>query len=132
MEHSRAKMRAGQPLTDEDRAPWLDAIAALIESCVRRHENAIVACSALKQAYRERLGIGTAGVRLVYLRGSPELIARRLAARHGHFFDPALLQSQLDTLQEPAGAITVDIGDGTPDQIAARIIEKLAPVPPRP
>jgi gluconokinase len=130
-EQNRIKMSAGQPLTDEDRAPWLDALAALIKDCLQQHENAIIACSALKQAYRERLGIGTGGVRLVYLRGSPELIAQRLAARHGHFFDPALLQSQLDTLQEPADAIIEDIGD-TPDQMAERISAKLAPALPRP
>src|SRR5271169_3397985 len=123
-ERNRAKMRAGEPLTDEDRRPWLEALAKLISDCMRNHENAVLACSALKQIYRDRLGIGSEGVRLVYLSGSPELIARRLAARHGHFFDPGLLQSQLDTLEEPHGAIIADIA-GTPDQIASAIIKAL-------
>jgi len=124
-ERNRAKMRAGEPLTDEDRRPWLDALASLISRCLRNHENAVLACSALKQAYRDRLGIGSEGVRLVYLRGSSELIAQRLAARHGHFFDPALLQSQLDTLEEPSGgAIIADIA-GTSDQVASAIIKAL-------
>jgi gluconokinase len=70
------------------------------------------------------LGIGSSNVWLVYLRGSAELIAHRLAARHGHFFDPALLRSQLDTLEEPSGAIIIDIA-GTPDKIAGAIIRAL-------
>jgi gluconokinase len=125
-ESNRVKMRAGEALTDEDRRPWLEALATLISRCLREHEDAVLACSVLKQAYRERLGIGTNGVRLAYLRGSPELIARRLAARHGHFFDPALLQSQFATLEEPSGAIIPDIA-GTPDEIADEIILPLAP-----
>jgi gluconokinase len=123
-ERNRAKMRAAEPLTDEDRRPWLDALAKLISGCLRDHENAVLACSALKQAYRDRLGIGSDGVRLVYLRGSPELIATRLAARHGHFFDPALLQSQLDALEEPSGAIIADVAE-SPDHVASAIIKAL-------
>ena len=121
---NQAKMHNGEPLTDEDRRPWLDALAGRINRCVRDHENAVLASSALKQAYRDQLGIGSPGVRLVYLRGSPDLIAGRLAKRHAHFFNPALLQSQLDTLEEPSGAIVADIAR-TPNQITSAIIQAL-------
>lgn len=123
-ERNREKMRSGEPLTDEDRAPWLDALAALIRRSAQAHDDVIVACSALKRAYRERLGAGLSEIRFVYLHGSPELIRQRLAGRKGHFFDAALLQSQLDTLEEPSNATTVDIG-GTPSQIADAIIAGL-------
>jgi gluconokinase len=121
---NRAKMRRGEPLTDEDRRPWLAALAGLIFGWVREREDAVLTCSALKESYRKELGAGMDSVRLVYLAGSKDLIAQRLGARRGHFFNPALLQSQLDALEEPHGAITIDIA-GTPDQIAEKIIEAL-------
>src|ERR1700692_3858644 len=79
------KMKAGTPLTDEDRWPWLRAIAAAIDSDLARGVNAVVACSALRRAYRDILIGDRAAVRLVYLKGSKELIAERMKARKGHF-----------------------------------------------
>ncbi|MHA5053790.1 gluconokinase [Streptomyces sp. SD15] len=98
---NRDKMAAGHFLTDIDRWPWLDAIGAWMDHEIAARQPAVVTCSALKRAYRDRLLGGRPGVRLVYLRGSRELIRSRLAARHGHFFPAALLDSQLADLQEP-------------------------------
>jgi gluconokinase len=122
--NNREKMRRGEPLSDEDRQPWLEALDELIRRCEREHENALLACSALKQEYRDRLMAGVRAVRLIYLKGTADLLARRLAARHGHFFDPALLQSQLDDLEEPSDALVVDIA-ATPEQIADAIVSGL-------
>jgi len=122
--HNREKMRRGEALSEKDRRPWLEALHELISRCVREHQNAAIACSALKQAYRERLTGGLNEVRLVYLKGTPELIRRRLAARHGHFFDPALRQSQFDALEEPVDALVVDI-TAAPEQIIDAIVAGL-------
>ena len=96
-----AKMSRGIPLDDADRLPWLQAIAAAIDAHLAAGKSAVVACSALKRAYRDIL-IGTrTHVPLVYLQGSRELIGERMAARKGHFMPPALLDSQFATLEEP-------------------------------
>ncbi len=95
------KMSHGIPLTDEDRWPWLRAIAAEIDAMRARGESAVVACSALKRAYRDILIGDRKDVVLVYLRGDQPLIAARMAARKGHFMPPALLDSQFATLEEP-------------------------------
>jgi gluconokinase len=121
---NRDKMRRGEPLTEEDRKPWLETLHELISRCEREVENAVLACSALKQAYRERLIGGLHEVRMVYLKGARDLIVHRLASRRGHFFDPALFQSQFDALEEPSDALTVDIG-GKPEQIADAIVARL-------
>jgi gluconokinase len=97
-----AKMRDGIPLTDEDRWPWLDAIAAWIDSCRAANERRVLTCSALKRTYRERLAHGHDDVRFVYLKGEYGLIARRVAERKGHYMPLALLQSQFDALEEPS------------------------------
>ena len=97
-----AKMSAGQPLTDEDRWPWLQAIADEIDRVCKAGERAVIACSALKRAYRDILVHGRDDVRIVYLDGTPDLIASRLAARKGHFMPPGLLASQFGTLEPPA------------------------------
>jgi len=95
------KMHAGEPLTDDDRKPWLAAIAQHVDAVRQGGGHGVIACSALKRAYRNVL-IGTRhDVRLVYLQGDRDLIARRLATRHGHFMPPALLDSQFSTLEEP-------------------------------
>jgi carbohydrate kinase (thermoresistant glucokinase family) len=123
-----AKMKSGTPLTDEDRWPWLRAIAAAIDDYRARGENAVVACSALRRAYRDILIGQRKDVRLVYLKGSHALIAARLRARHGHFMPTTLLDSQFDTLEEPGpdeNPITVSI-DGTPAGIVQKIREGLA------
>jgi gluconokinase len=98
-----AKMSAGHPLTDEDRWPWLQAIADEIDRVCKAGEHAVIACSALKRSYRDVLVHGRRDVRIVYLDGTQNLIAGRLAARKGHFMPPGLLISQFKTL-EPPGA----------------------------
>src|SRR5438477_11730928 len=95
------KMHQGIPLTDEDRRPWLLAIADWIDDTRRAGGHAVVACSALRRPYRDVLIDGRPDVRLVYLKGDEPLIARRMAARHGHFMPPGLLHSQFQTLEEP-------------------------------
>jgi len=122
-----AKMAAGTPLTDEDRWPWLRAIAAAIDADRARGESAVVACSALRRAYRDILIGDRPDVRLVYLRGSQALIGERMRARPGHFMPASLLDSQFQTLEEPGpdeNPITVEIG-GTPDEIVRAILERL-------
>lgn len=107
-----AKMSAGHPLTDEDRWPWLNAIADEIERTCSDGGHVIIACSALKHAYRDVLLRGRSDVRFVFLQGSEKLIADRLARRKGHFMPPELLASQLRTLEPPEAsehAITVSI-----------------------
>lgn len=118
------KMRHGVPLTDADRAPWLDAVARLIAEVGAAGRFAVVACSALKQAYRDRLAATAPGVVLVHVTGDPALLRARLAARTGHFMPVELLPSQLATLEPPADAITVDVA-GTPDEIVALVRSRL-------
>jgi gluconokinase len=121
------KMRNRIPLTDEDRWPWLRAIAAWIDATRRTGRQGAVACSALKRSYRDILIAGRTDVRLVYLKGDAELIGRRMSTRHGHFMPAILLQSQFDTLEEPGpdeNPIVVSI-DAEPNAIAARILAEL-------
>lgn len=117
---NRRKMASGSPLDDTDRWPWLDALGRQIDSHLRDGSRAVLACSALKASYRDRLRRHGPTVRFVHLRGTPELIARRLAGRQGHFMPPELLQSQFDALEEPTDAVAVDI-----DQPPRRIVEDL-------
>ena len=122
-----AKMSAGQPLTDEDRWPWLQAIADEIDRTCKTGERVVVACSALKRAYRDILVPGRKDVRFVFLDGTEALIAGRLAARKGHFMPPGLLASQFKTLEPPAAderAVTVSI-DATVETIVYDIIGQL-------
>jgi gluconokinase len=104
-----AKMHAGIPLTDEDRAPWLQSLRKAIAGWLAAGENVVLTCSALKAAYREILLVSEE-VQFVYLRGSFELIAARLASRRGHYMNPNLLRSQFDTLEEPKDTLTIDAG----------------------
>ena len=117
---NREKMRRGIPLTDSDRLPWLRRVRRVIEKCMAAGTGAVVACSALKQSYREILMVNAGEVRIVYLKGSAELIARRLADRKGHFMPADLLPSQFAALEEPRDAIAVDIS-GTPEQVVNAI-----------
>src|SRR5712675_175831 len=96
-----AKMSAGNPLTDEDRWPWLQAIADEIERVCKAGEHAVIACSALKRAYRNVLLRGRDDVRFVFLNGTQQLIAQRLSLRKDHFMPPGLLDSQFKTLEPP-------------------------------
>jgi carbohydrate kinase (thermoresistant glucokinase family) len=121
------KMHDGTPLTDADRLPWLRRIAEEIEAWRARSESGVLTCSALKRSYRDIIIDGRADVTLVYLRGSYDLIHRRMAARHEHFMPVALLDSQFATLQEPAPdehPITVDVS-GSPAEIVAEILRRL-------
>jgi gluconokinase/shikimate kinase len=121
------KMAAGHPLTDEDRAPWLARVADWVDARIEAGEDGLITCSALKRAYRDVINRRGRGVTFVFLRGSEEQIAERLAARHGHFMPADLLQSQLADLEPPRPdepAITVDIGPA-PDAIAQEIIDRL-------
>ena len=122
-----AKMRAGVPLTDEDRWPWLAAVAAVIDERIAAGQSAVVACSALKRSYRDLLLAGRPAVRMVFLDVDRDLLAARLAARHGHFFRADLLDSQLADLEnpQPAERILVLPAVGTPEQIAQQIISRL-------
>ncbi|WP_129573833.1 MULTISPECIES: gluconokinase [Sorangium] len=114
------KMRSGKPLDDRDRAPWLAALSARIRQLLDAGRDAVIACSALKAAYRAQLLVDPARMRLVHLTGDPALIAARLAARTDHFMPPGLLETQLAALEPPEDAIRVDIG-GTPEEIAAAV-----------
>jgi gluconokinase len=108
------KMRSGVPLTDADRWPWLRAIAAWMDERIARDEPAVVACSALKRSYRDILLDGRPEARLVFLQVDREVLAKRLVARHGHFFRAELLGSQLEILEPPQ-----------PDEHAVTVIEHL-------
>lgn len=122
-----AKMSAGQPLTDEDRWPWLKAIADEIDRLCGKQQRAVFACSALKRSYREVLVHDRDDVRLIFLDGTQALIAARLAARKGHFMPPGLLDSQFLTLERPAPdekAITVSI-DAAVETIVDDIVRQL-------
>ena len=119
-----AKMHNGTPLNDSDRRPWLLALQKEIERRNRAGQSAILACSALKQTYRELLGVDQQAVKTVYLRGSFELLQKRLADRRDHFMPPELLRSQLETLEVPEGGLVVNI-DEDPAMIVTRIIASL-------
>jgi len=117
------KIRQGIALDDADRAPWLSAIRKAMEGWVAAEKSMVLACSALKQSYRDELFIA-GQTKFVYLKGSYELIARRLRQRHGHFASETILASQFAALEEPDDAITVEI-DHTGEEIVADIIRQL-------
>ena len=124
-----AKMKAGHPLSDDDRWPWLRAIADEIDRLGRVGERAVIACSALRRAYRDVLVHGRRDVRIVFLSGTQPLVARRLAGRKGHFMPPDLLASQFRTLEPPSDdehPITISI-EATVDAIVDTIVQHLSP-----
>ncbi len=126
-----AKMHAGTPLTDDDRWPWLRAIANDIDRRASTGHPFVVSCSALKRAYRDVLVHGRPDVRVVYLKGTRELIAERLALRKDHFMPASLLDSQFATIEEPApdeNVVVVDI-NATVDRIVAAIVNQLQITP---
>jgi gluconokinase len=127
--HSAAnieKMCSGRPLTDEDRWPWLESLRKQIKQLLSAGENAVLACSALKRAYRDRLRVSDQ-IQFVFLRGDYALVAKQLRSRSSHFMNPDLLQSQFDDLEEPQEdehALTVTLGR-TPQEIVEEIEAKL-------
>lgn len=125
---SVAKMHAGIPLTDEDRWPWLRKVADWIAARHAVGGPGIIGCSALKRAYRDLLREADPELRIVYLKGSPELLHERITHRSGHFFPPALLDAQLNDLEEPGPdehPITVPIGQ-TPEATTQLILKALS------
>lgn len=112
------KMARGVPLGDEDRRPWLESLRAAVRGLLERGESAVLACSALRESYRERLLVDER-VKLVYLKGDRELIRRRLAERRGHFMSPDLLDSQLAALEEPTPETHFDINAGPAELVGA-------------
>jgi carbohydrate kinase (thermoresistant glucokinase family) len=123
-----AKMASGQPLTDEDRWPWLDAIAAHIEAARAAAQPVVVACSALRRTYRDRLRAGHKDLIFLHLAGEAGLIGDRQAARQGHFMPPSLMASQFATLEDPsaeADAVTVSV-QASPAQVVEAALTQLA------
>jgi gluconokinase len=118
---NKAKMHAGIPLTDVDRLPWLRTLNKILQEHEQQQKSAVLACSALKDSYRDLLETGVT-IKWVYLKGSPEVIRERLLERHGHFAGETLLTSQLATLEEPANAIVVNA-----DQPVEEIMNQLLP-----
>ena len=122
---NRTKMAAGHALDDSDRAPWLASIAAELALARTRGETVVLACSALKQRYRDILAAGQPDLRVVWLHGAAELIATRIASRSGHFMPAALLDSQLAILEPPGDALVFDVSIGA-DDIVASLLPHLA------
>jgi gluconokinase len=119
------KMRAGRPLNDDDRRPWLAALRERVDRAIASGEDVVLACSALKHSYQDYLEHhDPARIHYIYLHGSEELIKGRLAARKGHFMNPALLHSQFEALEPPADAARVDV-TGPPDEVADEIRRQL-------
>jgi gluconokinase len=118
-----AKMASGIPLDDDDRAPWLAKLHDLISTCLRDDHPGVLACSALKERYRQILLANNDSTRIIYLKGSFELIQARMAARAGHYMKPSMLKSQFDALEEPENALTVDIAHPTDDIVREIIAE---------
>ncbi len=117
------KMRIGVPLDDADRTPWLETLRNLIRSCLDHGENAVLACSALKESYRSFLLIDES-VKLIYLKGDYGLIQERLNKRRGHYMNPKLLDSQFHTLEEPGGDVEIDVSS-SPEEIVKIIKRRL-------
>ncbi|RQS24976.1 gluconokinase [Burkholderia sp. Bp8992] len=123
---NKEKMHNGIPLTDDDRWPWLRTIRAAIEEKQRAGETAVFTCSSLKRSYRDVLRGTDTDVRFVYLKGSFEVLHERLKSRTGHFFDPSLLKSQLDTLEEPGPDEAIEVSiELTPEQIVDQVMRKI-------
>ncbi len=124
---NKDKMRAGIPLNDEDRQPWLEILNGLLRGWYQSGEGGVLACSALKEKYRETLesGIPANAIAFVWLDGDKELLSERLAARHHSYMNPKLLDSQIATLEPPKDALRVNI-DHPPDQIVDEILKHVS------
>jgi gluconokinase len=119
---NKAKMRAGIPLNDDDRAPWLASLHGLITCCLEDNKPGVLACSALKESYRQILLAGNQGLLTVYLKGDYDLICERMIARSDHYMKPEMLRSQFEVLEEPTYGLVVDISQSV-DEIVAHILE---------
>ncbi len=119
-----AKMAKGISLTDSNRAPWLAALHELISFSLAQNRPGVLACSALKERYRQKLLEGNDGVQLIYLKGSYDLIRSRMSARKDHYMKPQMLQSQFETLEEPVNALIVDITPSV-DEILKVILQNM-------
>jgi gluconokinase len=119
-----AKMKRGAPLDDEDRRPWLERLNTFLLDSERQGKSLVLACSALKQVYRDRLARNCAAARFVFLDGDMELIRARLAARQGHYMNPKLLDSQFAILERPREALRLDIAE-SPAELVRSIRERL-------
>ena len=119
-----AKIAKGIPLDDADRAPWLAALHDLISSSLRADRRGVLACSALKERYRQQLMQGTEGVRIIYLKGSFDLIWSRMQERTDHFMKPQMLKSQFNTLEEPANALAMDVSMSV-EEIVQEVIKHM-------
>jgi gluconokinase len=117
------KMRRGEPLTDADRAPWLEKLRDLVRAILEQSSNAVLACSALKSSYREYL-LTDEQVRLVYLKADYSLIEDRLKERRDHYMNPSLLRSQFEVLEEPERAVVVEVA-ASPEDVVLRIRKEL-------
>lgn len=120
---NKEKMARGEPLTDADRAPWLEALAGAIRTRLASHASVVLACSALKEAYRQQLRLGPE-VRFVYLRADAETLRQRLEGRRGHYFRAGMLASQIAALEEPTDALSIDAVQ-SPEAIVSRIVRSL-------
>ncbi|MBD2519469.1 gluconokinase [Nostoc sp. FACHB-973] len=114
------KMRCGIPLTEADRTPWLQDLQAAIKNWLQENKNMVLACSALKESYRQFLVVDSERIKLVYLKGSYELIQQRLQERHNHYMSEKLLNSQFNTLEEPSDTLYIDVIE-TPQVIVQNI-----------
>jgi gluconokinase len=124
---NKQKMAAGQPLNDDDREPWLETLNRLMRDWFETGKSGVLACSALKAAYRRTLvaGMPEGAVTFVWLDASPELLAERLAERHHEFMNPKLLESQLETLEAPKDALRIE-NDRAPEEIVSQILEHVS------
>jgi gluconokinase len=121
---NKRKMNQGIPLTDEDRLPWLASLRHQLRECDHAGESAVLACSALRAQFRRDLADGIPDMAFIYLKGSKEVIAERLAVRKDHYMNPNLLDSQFAALEEPEDALIADVS-GAPEEIAAGILSRL-------
>ena len=119
-----AKMTEGTPLDDSDRMPWLAALRELISTSLKTNRPGILACSGLKESYRQQLLNGNEGVQIVYLKGSYDLIWSRLALRKDHYMKPNMLKSQFEALEEPTDALAMDIS-GPVEDIVKNILKQI-------
>ncbi|MGH7872206.1 MAG: gluconokinase [Candidatus Binatia bacterium] len=118
------KLRRGEPLTDDDRRPWLDTLRDVIQAALERGENGVLACSALKRSYRARLRVSERVI-FVHLAAGPDVIQRRLERREGHFMNPSLIESQFATLETPQAALSLD-ASLPPDVLVQQVRQALS------